>query len=100
MKEIERLQNIVDQQGQELQRLRQMLGICRVAMSQYKLEGQTMNVVVTCIGVDEQTFLQNSKAELRAIADLMLARLGASKVEELDPDTGEPLPSEDAHPKG
>lgn len=92
--EAERLQKIVDSQGKELGRLRKLLSQARVCQVDYFVEGTTLRIIATCIGVDEYHFLEKLQPALESVANAIIgarnvAKLDANKL--TDADTSEPL---------
>lgn len=92
MTEAERLQKIVTTQEAEVRRLRKLLSIARVALVEYEVIDGKLNVICTCIGVDEYHFLEKAIPELTKIAEALtgqLAKMDAGDIKDLA--TGEPM---------
>lgn len=89
MTEAERLQKIVVAQEKELRRLRKLLSTARVAMASFAVEGETLQVTVTAVGVDEYYFTEQCKPELQKIAEELAEKRMAFDEKMEDAITGE-----------
>ena len=77
MTEQERLSKIVDAQGKEIKRLRQLLQKARVASSDMWVEDGHFKVIVTAVGVEEYDFTQQCRAELTKLAEALIGQSGS-----------------------
>lgn len=93
MTEAERLGKICDNQSKEIARLRRLLKSARVIQTDFSAnqETNTLSVICTCIGVDEETFIDNLKPELTLIAEAIASAKVSLVGPALDTVTNEPI---------
>lgn len=84
MTEADRLQKIVQTQERELRRLRKLISTARVAQVEYvvdkTVDPPVLQLICTCIGVDEYHFVEKCKPELEAVASAICQSVAELKM--------------------
>lgn len=91
MSEIEQLQEVIQRQEQEIQRLHQLLAKVSIAMVGFEMDDRDVVIRVTCIGVDQCAFVEKTKAELIQIVEHLTQGHVAQLGEWEDVVSGEPV---------